>query len=596
MGVLSEMRKQLQKEFSAKLKRGDDRFNSALAKNKLAMPFEMYRHTSEKILPDVPIEIVRPEDFKGGIMVPVLGDTTKTNELLTSINGEKLERSGRLEGGPRYGQFNEGAIWASTPDATTKLGKGWLKLSRKYGEAPIYPTYVNQGPLSLYSGTNVSDILSEMLNKSEVSSKDAAQFEEEVRSLMGGKKGKKKLLMPDFPSIEDENLAQYMKDKSFDSRRALANTVGKAKYQKMGFPEPASIGIAATDPGVFGKPFGSSGYIIGEANLDDLIDLNPANPHTTYAANLNGLVRGGFEENIPARKVWAPSFASRKKESSDPRWLMMNQPKIGRFMDQQAIDEMSDYIEAVRRLRTEGFAEGGLYTDEERARRAEEQMGGVTPDGYASSLPPPNGGNYADGGLVNGDRNRLDSIISDFLSDNPGQYAELGEPQELRRMMRQERRRPAEFQLDLGGGSTDSNDGFGGGGHAGMRLPIGPAMLSIDAVGGGGFGQQVNPEEYLGRGPRGPVMRVGKSKFGGGANLAGIQAAIEGLPGLAGRYGISYDTQPFMLTQTLGLDERGMPRATRADLIGGQGMGNNQRIWDRMLPDEKLMFTYNREF
>jgi hypothetical protein len=198
---------------------------------------------------------------------------------------------------------------------------------------------------------------------------------------------------------------------------------------------------------------------------------------------------------------------------------------------------------------------------------------------------------FAQGGLVNGDRVRLDSIIGDFLSDNPGQYAELGEPQEPRRMMRQAlRQRSPEFRLDLGGGSTDSNDGFGGGGHAGMRLPIGPAMLSIDAVGGGGFGQQVNPEGYLGYGPRGPVMRVGKPKFGGGASLAGIQAAIEGLPGLAGRYGISYDTQPFMLTQTLGLDERGMPRSS------GQGMGNSQRIWDRMLPDEKLMFTYNREF
>ena len=129
-----------------------------------------------------------------------------------------------------------------------------------------------------------------------------------------------------------------------------------------------------------------------------------------------------------------------------------------------------------------------------------------------------------------------------------------------------------------------------------MRLPIGPATLSVDAVGGGGYGQQVNPEGYLGYGPRGPVMRVGKPKFGGGASLAGIQAQLEGLPGLAGRYGISYDTQPFMLTQTLGLDERGMPRATRGSLIGGEGMGNNQRIWDRMLPDEKVMFTYNREF
>jgi hypothetical protein len=219
----------------------------------------------------------------------------------------------------------------------------------------------------------------------------------------------------------------------------------------------------------------------------------------------------------------------------------------------------------------------------------------------------PNGGNLADGGLVNGDRVRLNSIIGDFLSDNPGQYAELGEPRRrgrvmfpnevaLNEMREERRRRPAEFQLDLGLAPTDSNNGLGGGGHAGMRLPIGPATLSVDAVGGGGYGQQVNPEGYLGYGPRGPVMRVGKPKFGGGASLAGIQAAIEGLPGLAGRYGISYDTQPFMLTQTLGLDERGMPRASRGDLIGGQGIGNSQRIWDRMLPDEKLMFTYNREF
>lgn len=214
---------------------------------------------------------------------------------------------------------------------------------------------------------------------------------------------------------------------------------------------------------------------------------------------------------------------------------------------------------------------------------------------------------FAQGGLVDGDRNRLNSIISDFLSDNPGQYAEVGEPRQrdrvmfpnevaLNEMRDERRRRPAEFQLDLGLAPTDSNNGLGGGGHAGMRLPIGPATLSVDAVGGGGYGQQVNPEGYLGYGPRGPVLRVGKPKFGGGASLAGIQAQLEGLPGLAGRYGISYDTQPFMLTQTLGLDERGMPRATRGSVIGGEGMGNNQRIWDRALPDEKLMFTYNREF
>lgn len=93
------------------------------------------------------------------------------------------------------------------------------------------------------------------------------------------------------------------------------------------------------------------------------------------------------------------------------------------------------YIEdaaAARKLG--GYAEGGLSTPEERARRAEEQMGGVTPDGYASSLPPTLSMQFGD--LVSP---YLDAAYDLFPKENPrGKFLRdmiMGEAPEAARRM-----------------------------------------------------------------------------------------------------------------------------------------------------------------
>jgi len=188
--------------------------------------------------------------------------------------------------------------------------------------------------------------------------------------------------------------------------------------------------------------------------------------------------------------------------------------------------------------------------------------------------------NFAKGGIVDGDRNRLDSIIGAFLSDNPGQYAEAGEPERAMRELRQDERRRPRGRVDVGFGTNSmtapgySRHGFGGGGSGSLQIPAGSATLELGASGGGG--------RMTARGP-------GWQQSGGGASLGRAYGELGGLPGLAGRYGVSYENQPLSLYRgMLGLDAQ----AYSPD--GGSPPG----AWERagMVPDEKIMLTYKRDF
>ena len=119
-----------------------------------------------------------------------------------------------------------------------------------------------------------------------------------------------------------------------------------------------------------------------------------------------------------------------------------------------------------------------------------------------------------------------------------------------------------------------SRSGYGGGGSGSFRLPAGPATLELGASGGGG--------RMTERGP-------GWQQSGGGASLGRAYAELGGLSGLAGRYGVSYENQPLSLYRgMLGLDAQGY----------SPDGSEPPRSWERagMVPDEKIMLTYKRDF
>lgn len=418
------------------LQRGNPAYDQSFTTNKANFPIDYYSHISEPTVPSVDIpRIIEPYELKGSVLTPLYGDQTDAGRRLKSILiGDlqfDLDRPVELMGGPRFGlyqRYNEdpNAIWASDKGAVSRYVSGWKKLAEKHGGADILPVFTGQGRQAQQSNTMFSDVLAQMLNSSPLNRAATKLFDEGARKII-----------PNFVGMRSEKLADQLRDLSFDKRgEFIKNFVASRPIQQSGFPDIVAIGNALNDPGVH-PDARMAGYVIGRANLDDLVNRSPLYPHPSYPNNLHGEVLGGFREQIPARLLWRPDYEARMPEM-EPRYLMSAGPSMGRYMNDEAIDEISQYIEdaaALRRLG--GYAEGGLSTPEERSRRAEEQMGndaGITPDGYASSLPPTLSMQFGD--LVSP---YLDAAYDLFPRENPrGKWLRdmiMGEAPEAARRM-----------------------------------------------------------------------------------------------------------------------------------------------------------------
>jgi len=414
-------------------KRGNPEYKQDFINNDSNFPMSHYGHISEPTVPNVDIpRFIDPYELRGSVLTPLYGDQTDAGRRLKSILiGDlqfDLDRPVELMGGPRFGlyqRYNEdpNAIWASDKGAVSKYAAGWRGLSEKHGGADVLPVFTGQGRQAQQSNTMFLDVLAQMLNSSPLNRAAVKLFDEGARKIA-----------PNFVGMRSEKLANQLRDMSFDLRgEFMKNYVASKSIQQRGFPDMVAIGNALNDPGVH-PDARMAGYVISRADLGNLVNRNPLFPHPSYKNNLHGEVLGGFREQIPAHLLWRPTYEARMPKA-EAKYIETNGPYIGRYMDDEAIDEISQYIEdaaAARKLG--GYAEGGLSTPEERARRAEEQMGGVTPDGYASSLPPTLSMQFGD--LVSP---YLDAAYDLFPKENPrGKFLRdmiMGEAPEAARRM-----------------------------------------------------------------------------------------------------------------------------------------------------------------
>lgn len=290
------------------------------------------------------------------VLVPAFGDRTYGGKLLTEVGDVKLSRPVDMQGGHDFMRYEDTGLWASEVDAMAKKATRIDKIIEEGGDP--YLVYVSMAGQSADFSHMMSDVMMELIEQSSISKKAAAEFDKFVRNTGG--KFKESPSDKNWPGILSPDAKDYLiNNMKGTNRRLIWQQMDKNKWTDQGFPFVGVARAAITDPGLQTVAPFSSGRAVGQATGGGLLDFDdvkydnrPVRRHGSYAAQIEGIYKGGTEADIPAQMLFRNFFDARraagKATGSDQRSFLMGD--IYQPVDQRLIDDVGGYLERVRNL------------------------------------------------------------------------------------------------------------------------------------------------------------------------------------------------------------------------------------------------------
>ena len=319
-----------------------------LARTNYARPIsEMsYKFKPTSNTPLLPFNEINPEFLQQGgnnVLIPLLGDRTLAGETLTSINGGLLNAPVNLQGGATYmrspAQTLDNLVWASDKGVIKNLNK---KINEAYGQGAdnVYLAYTSMGGEGGDFSRMMSDAMFGQISGQTLPRKSAKEFDDEVKTFF-----------PDWAGSLNPEVTEQLANMKGSTRARIIKLMGKAKYQKLGFPDIASTRFAITDPRLVHTPVNTVGLEIARAKPDAQIVM-PSEmnfKHDTYPVGLIGDYVGGFQTPLPF-ELGLPSVS--KTDVLTGRTQPQRQRSIGmnptaEVIDQEFVDNAMGFLEQV---------------------------------------------------------------------------------------------------------------------------------------------------------------------------------------------------------------------------------------------------------
>jgi hypothetical protein len=310
---------------------------------KLEKPYQDMTFKTEPVK-DLPArKSITIEDLKDQFIVPAVGDRTAAGKLLTEVEGVKFEKPVMLEGGPDFMLTHgskpgpDSTVWASAQPVVSALRNRAVEAERLGGPANL--VYVPMGYDSMNFSTMPVDAAVEMIRSGKITKKAKKEFNDAVRSLR-----------PEFAGVDDPNVIEQL-HKTGALRHAFLDRMQLDDFQQAGFPHMSSIRKAIMEPALADVPVYHGGYSVGSIDTSLPINKNPSAPHNTYDTQLHGHVVGGMDTPVPHNMLWRDFFKDRRTRNTPASGdrIAFERSKPLQRVDQQLIDEVSAYAEALRR-------------------------------------------------------------------------------------------------------------------------------------------------------------------------------------------------------------------------------------------------------
>ena len=288
---------------------------------------------------------IQPHDIPvGSWLTPLVGDRSRSGELLTYIGEKELANPVSLQGGYQFTPEwkGEGVAWASDRSPISTMGRRVREFQGR--DIPgVYGVYTPMSTQSIDASHHVSDALSQMmkLEKDNISKTAIEKFD----AKMGG----------DFPGVTSENLQEYLRGKPMSYRNDFVKAMNTKAAREAGFPDVEQARIAITHPDLIDTPNYAGGNAIAKLT-GEVSHYNKGGglaPHYTYPSKLHGEYMGGLAEALPQELLWrdlAPKIAARNPSAAGKIWLtgLKGEP-FGQQVDRQWQDAAAEYFRRQQR-------------------------------------------------------------------------------------------------------------------------------------------------------------------------------------------------------------------------------------------------------
>jgi hypothetical protein len=270
---------------------------------KLSRPIEAYTPTTvASNRPLMAKKTVTLEGLEGGYLLPLYGDRSAGEGLLSRVGDLDLQRQYALEGGVDFmrgpAAQDDKAMWASAKHIIDSL-------TRASGKAPegadVYGVTVSMAPDALDFASFTPRAAADILQQSALPKKTVSAFDEQMRGSI-----------PSWPGLMSEDLDAFLLTTTPNNRKAFLRYVDSEAAAKAGIPSDvtAAARYAVTDPAQRAMGAGQAGLGISRVNRNAPILTDPSVPHSTYPVQMVGEEYvGGLQMPLDQSMLWPEAFA-----------------------------------------------------------------------------------------------------------------------------------------------------------------------------------------------------------------------------------------------------------------------------------------------
>lgn len=327
-----------------------------------------------------PRQFITPEELakEFNSIIPFVGDKLRGGTEILDVLGRPQEGIVRAYAGPDYPlqQIGGGGreVWGSGLTVISALENMAREAQERYG-GRVAGMYTTMGPEAMDQTTAMIDLIGKQIAAGKADPDALAVFDNLVRTTTR----KDDEAIPDFIGfgVHPLNAIEQLNDigrTTMGQRRTVTQLMHNAKFLNAGLPDIGANRAALATPDLLYAPEGTSGHMIAALEPGKAPGGKRGPQHPNYSHTMDGTYLGGFEVGVPRELIWSKLYSHPDMQAYDPfrqlSYLFGRAPKTIRKdfghspqiqpLDQEWVDRVSEYIDAVKRYGRDPYAEGGL--------------------------------------------------------------------------------------------------------------------------------------------------------------------------------------------------------------------------------------------
>lgn len=261
---------------------------------------------------------INPELLLNKTFVPVMGDLSATGGTVNQIAGIPLRQSVQRQGGKDYmlikPNVKQGVAWASEPAAAASKTEN-LRMFADKGEDAL-GIFVGMSPQGINFSHHMAQGMVGQLPTLPITKQAYKELREDVRKtwIKDPETGAKRYPFKDFAGVDSPNIYELM-SKDGQLRKAIVESMSKAKFRDQGFPRWEDTAKVMSDPRLTQGEAGRSMFI-AQPGSEPLV---PKFQHGSYSMGIPGQYFGGLQAKsgeivgAPAELLFPKTFERMRK-------------------------------------------------------------------------------------------------------------------------------------------------------------------------------------------------------------------------------------------------------------------------------------------